>query len=140
MLYRVCLSPQPSYLMMEKPKKWEGDQVHAMYPEITGVMAEFAYLFLTTVLGNSAPNMTIVTESLTGSVGSDGVPSGCYASIHNNKSDITVMPVEYPILEFEKVDPIQVLYEGPLTIFSTYQVEAASHICYADTLAYTQHF
>ena len=133
--YRVCMSVVPAAVQIEDPKQWEGGQVHERYPKMSGVVAEyFVQMIMTAVLGNSAPNMSIVFESGTGSVGKDGSPTGCYASVHNNESDFTFFPVEYPIYDYSKVNPVQVIHEGPLSIVSTYKVEKEHSIVYADLL------
>ena len=129
------MSVIPGSLQIEDPEQWEGGQVHERYPKMSGVVAEyFVQMIMTAVLGNSAPNMSIVFESGTGSVGKDGSPTGCYASVHNNESDFTFFPVEYPIYDYSKVNPVQVIHEGPLSIVSTYKVEKEHSIVYADLL------
>ena len=135
MPYRVCISVIPAAVQIEDPVQWEGGQVHQRYPKMSGVVAEyFVQMIMTAVLGNSAPNISLVFESGTGSVGKDGSPTGCYASIHNNGSDFTFFPVEYPIYDYSKVNPVQVLYEKPLNIISNYRVEDKVSIVYADLL------
>ena len=44
------------------------------------------------------------------------------------------MPVEYTILDYDRVNPVQVLFEGPLSIMSTYKVADKFSIIYADLL------
>ena len=121
-------------MMLKDEKKWKASQVHAEYPEGVGGLAQLADMLWTAMLGHPAPNISIVVEDATGSVGDDGSPTGCYASIQNNESDITANLVEYPILDFDKVDPVQVVYEGPLAIMSTYKTDEKSSLIYADFL------
>ena len=134
MSYRVCLTSQPGYIEIEEPHKWQNGQVNAEYPKLSGLVVPTTNLFLTSLLGNPAPNMSLVFESGTGSVGQDGSPIGCYGSVHNNESDIALMPVEYPIKDYNKVNPVQVIYEGPLSISSLYKVDDKESIEYADIL------
>ena len=134
MSYRVCMTPQPRVIQIEEPHKWEDGQVNAEYPKISGLVVPATNLFLTSLLGNPAPNMSLVFESGTGSVNQDGSPTGCYGSVHNNESDIALTPVEYPIKDYSKVDPVQILYEGPLTIMSIYKVDDKEYLEYADIL------
>ena len=137
MLYRVCLSIQSGLIQLEDNQKWQGGQIHSEYPKISGGLGEYiADLIFNSVLGSPAPNISLVTESLSASERLDGLPKGCYASIHNNDSDISFMPVEYPVLDFSKVDPVQVIYEGPLSIISSYNISSTDEgiIIYADFL------
>ena len=133
-MYRICLDAQPGFLELDKPIKWQSRQVHAEYPMLTGVVAGIADMGLRAALGDVAPNISLVLESGIGSVGKDGSPTGCYASVHNNESDLSVIPVEYPIYDYSKVDPVQVLHEGKLDIVSAYSVEEKFSIVYADLL------
>ena len=128
------MTPQPRFIQIEEPHKWKEDQINAEYPKTSGILVPVTNLFLTSLLSNPAPNMSLVFESGTGSVGRDGSPIGCYGSVHNNESDIALMPVEYPIKDYDKVDPVQVIYEGPLNIVSLYKVDDKESIEYADLL------
>ena len=134
MSFRVCITPQPTVIQLEEPHKWEDGQVNAEYPKLSGVLVPVINLFLTSLLGNPAPNMSLVFESVTGSVGRDDLPKGCYGSVYNNESDIALMPVEYPIKDYSKVHPVQVIYEGSLKILSLYNVKDKESIEYADLL------
>src|SRR2546429_6431325 len=102
MSYRVCMKPQPGFIHIDEPHKWQFGQVNAEYPKTSGVLVPATNLFLTSLLGNPAPNMSLVFESGTGSVGQDGSPIGCYGSVHNNESDIAYTLVEYPIKDYSK--------------------------------------
>ena len=96
----------------------------------------FADLVIKSTFGYPAPNISVVEESDSGHVGRNGLPTGCYGSIQNNESDFTYFPIEYVILDYEKVDPVQVLEEGHLGIMSTYKVEnpEGKAIIYADIM------
>ena len=92
-------------------------------------------LVFTSILGYPAPNVSVVVESGGGHVGKNQAsPTGCYGSIYRNESDFSSNPIEYPINDFKKVDPVQVLYEGPLDIVSMYRVEEKESVIYADLL------
>ena len=135
MIYRLCLSVQPGLLQLENPQKWEGGQVYYQFPKTSGsVGIEIADVMFRVMLGNNAPNVSVVSAPLTGSVGKDGSPTGCYGSLHRNESDITFMPIEYPILDYDKVDPVQTVDEGRLSIISTYRNETSMSIEYQDLL------
>ena len=135
MIYRICLSPQPGLFYLEDPEKWYGGQVHSVYPKTSGSVGEhLAGIMFMDVLGYPAPNVSVVLESPSNSPTNDGSPKGCYGSLHRNESDITFMPIEYPVLDYDKVDPVQVVDEGPLSIISTYNVSANYSTVYADIL------
>ena len=121
-------------LELEDDKAWADGQVHAKFPKTSGGMSMPVDLVLSATLGYPPPNMSMVFEIMKGTLDDDGVSTGCYSSIHHNRSDITYISVEYPILDFSKVDPVQVLYEGPLTIISTYKVPEVNTTVYVDIL------
>ena len=127
MAYRVCVNFIPGSFNLEDPLKWEKDQVHEEYPKATGTLSQHFYgLFLTTMLGNRPPNISVVSESM--------AESGCYQSIRNNKSDITPFLIGYPIKDYKRVNPVQPIFQGPLIIMSTYKVDDSFSIIYADIL------
>ena len=134
MSYRICITVQPPYIQVEEPEKWNSGQVHAEYPKTSGALDQVAYLYLSSLFGHPAPNMSLVFESGTGSVANDGSLSGCYGSVYNNQSDVSYTPVEYPISDFDKIDPVQVYYEGPLVMLSVYKVDGKESIVFADLL------
>ena len=90
MIYPLCLSVQPGLLQLENPKKWEGGQVYDQFPKTSGFVGiEIANVMFRAMLGNNAPNVSVVSGPLTGSAGKDGSPTGYCGSLHNNESDIT---------------------------------------------------
>lgn len=132
MIYRICLTVQPGAFELEEQHKWLSGQVHAEYPKMSGTIGE--YLTAPVVIatfGDTAPNLTVVLVSATGSLGKDGSPTGCYASIYSNESDFTYIPVEYPVYNYTRVNPVQLMHEGPLDIISSYKVDKYS-LVYAD--------
>ena len=126
---------QPGFIQLKDNAKWNKGQVNAFYPTISGGNAKVVDLILLSLLGDTAPNISLVMNyDATGSVGKDGTPTGCYAYVHNNQSDLTVMLVEYPIYDYNKVNPIQVIHERPLDIMSAYKVKDKESIIYTDLL------
>ena len=93
MSYRVCMSTQPGFLHFDDPLKWQDNQVHPEYPKMSGKVVPWTDIILISMLGNHAPNITVITEKLQGSFGKDGLPIGYYGSILNNQSDVTFVPV-----------------------------------------------
>ena len=83
-MYRACLDLQPGALELDEASKWKAGQVHAEYPKMSGTLSGNGNLIFKSILGDVAPNISLVFESGTGSVGKDGSPTGCYASVHNN--------------------------------------------------------
>ena len=111
---------------LDEPLKWQDGQVHAEYPKATGSNAKRYHLALSALLGDRPPNISVVVKPVKG--------SGCYRSIRDNESDVTPIPIIYPVKDFDKVNPIQVNSEEPLNIFSTYKVEEKFSVVYADIL------
>ena len=134
MSYRVCLSVQAGINQIEDTHNWQAGQIHSEYPKMSGPVGEHIYQFLfITVLGHPVPNISIIQEPLA-SLGTNESLTGCYRSVHNNESDLSLMPIEYPIQDYNKINPVQVLYEGPLDIISMYKVEDKYSIIFADLL------
>ena len=115
------------YYALDEPSKWEHRKVHNEYPKASGSFAQVFRSLMSTMLGDRPPNISVVIELKKG--------FDCYQSIRDNQSDITPLPIGYPIKDFNRVKPIQVLFETPLSILSTYKVdEKSSIIIYADIL------
>ena len=128
------MSIQPGLLQFDDLPKWEGNQVYPEYPKMSGGLTPLSDIILTSTFGKPAPNMSIIIEKFKGSFGKDGLPIGCYGSILDNHSDATFLPVEYPVVDYNKVDPVQVLHEGQLSILTNYKVDEVNKIIYADLL------
>ena len=126
MFYRFCLTFIPGLISLDEPLKWQHGQVHAEYPKISGSFARTVSTLPSALFGNRAPNISVVIVPMTG--------FGCYQSIRDNQFDITSLPIGYPIKDFDRVNPFQVFFEGPLGILSTYKVDEKSSIIYADIL------
>ena len=80
MSYRVCMSIQPGLFQFDDPLKWQNNQVHPEYPMMSGGITPLINTILISMLGNHAPNITVITEKLQGSFGKNGLPIGCYGS------------------------------------------------------------
>ena len=121
-------------MQLEDPEIWADGQVHVKTPRFSGAMGPTADFLVKAMMGNAVPNVSVVVEPLTGTVNEDGSPAGCYGSIYRNESDFTPFPVEYPVKDFDRIDPGQIVYEGPLTIMSMYKVADKYSIVYQDFL------
>ena len=139
MFYRLCVSTEIAILQLEDPEIWAGSQVHAQMPRFSGAIGPTIDFMINALLGNTVPNISVVVEPLTGTVNKDGSPAGCYGSVYRNESDFTLFPVEYPIKDFDRIDPGQIVYEGPLTILSMYKVDDNHSIVYQDFLESSLH-
>lgn len=126
MIYRVCVVFVPFGYTLEEIRKWKDGQVHDEYPKATGAFVPMLHEILFALLGNRAPNISVVVKPLMG--------SGCYQSILVNNSDVTLFLNSYPIKDFDEVNPVQIFFEHPLRILSTYKVEDKFSIVYADLL------
>ena len=94
MSYRICLDVQPLILGLDETFKWEDGQVHAEFPKMNGLLAGYVNMLFISTFGNSAPNMSLVFETGTGSVAKDGSPTGCYASIPTTHNIHTLYTLE----------------------------------------------
>ena len=126
MFYRVCILNLDNIYAVDEPWKWRKNDVHAEYPKASGSFVQALSTLSSVLLGNPAPNISIVSETMTG--------SGCYRSIRDNQSDMTPIPIGYPIKDFDRVNPVQVFFEKPLSILTTYKVDDKYSIFYADIL------
>ena len=126
MFYRLCIPLLDDIYALGKASRWEHDQVHAEYPKTVGSFAPVFSTLSSALLGNRAPNISVVSESMTG--------FDCYCSIRDNQSDFTPILIGYPIKDFDKVKPIQVVFEELLGILSTYIVDEEKDIIYEDFL------
>ena len=134
MFYRLCVSTGNGFLRLEDPEIWADGQVHAKVPRFSGALKPTAVLVMKAMMGKTIPNVSVVVEPLIRTARQDGSPAGCYGSIYRNESDVSFLPVEYPIKDFDRVDPGQIIFEGPLTILSMYKVEDKYSIVYQDFL------
>ena len=73
MFYRICLTILPTLYVLDDPIKWQHGEVHAEYPKASGSFAPLIDLFMLIILGNPAPNISVIIETMTG--------SGCYQSL-----------------------------------------------------------
>ena len=86
MIYRICLSVQPGMLQLEDDYNWKDGQVHAQYPKTSGSVGEhITDLLLATILSQTAPNVSVSVEPLTGNERNSGTPISCYGSLHRNQ-------------------------------------------------------
>ena len=124
MFYRICIPNLYGIYDLDEFQKWE-HQAHAEYPKASGSFVEALSTVSSALLGIPAPNISLVIESMT----------GCYRSIRDNQSDFTPLLVTYPVKDFDRVKPVQIFFETPISILSTYKVEEKSPIInYADLL------
>ena len=123
--YRICATAGPgTYEIDDYDTNWARGQFHDEYPKQTS--GAFAYL-LETILAKPfkslKTNISITIADESGYKKKDGTATGCYRSIRDNETDISMMLVDFPTDDFDQVEPYQVFNEDVLKIFSGYRSE-----------------
>ena len=126
--YRICATAGPGvYEIVDYDTQWAGGKFHDEYPKHTS--GAFAYL-LETILAKPfkslKTNISITIEDESGYKKKDGTATGCYKSIRDNKTDISMILVDFPTDDFDEIEPYQVFKEDVLQIFSGYRSETNS--------------
>ena len=127
MIYRICAIQAPNFIVFQNENEWDSSHVHDEWPKTSGVASKYYYdIILRAILGEKPPNISFVFEPMKG--------LGCYSSVRDNYSDFTIVKSGYHVQDFDKVNPVQVMTEGPLKILSTYKVDEYE-IVYTDILS-----
>ena len=122
-VYQFCLLTVRFFFeIVDYESAWTGGQIRDEMPKIKG---PWSYLFDTTMsplLKSWKGNVSLQVEQELGMKKKDGTLTGCYRSIRDNQSDISLFPHDFPTVDYDKVDPYQVLTEIFLKILSSYIV------------------
>ena len=121
LIYRFCVTTIPGvFEIVDYESKWAGGQIHDQFPKIRG---SWSYLFdmtLSRIFKSLKANISLNVEKELGSKKKDGTLTGCYRSIRDNESDVSMVFIDFPTIDYEKVDPYQIVMENPLKIMSGY--------------------
>ena len=131
-VYRLCLVTFPTLFEIVDESKWAGGQTPGGFPKFKGA---FSYFTDTTMLPVFKPldgNFSIKKENEFGTLKKDGNLTGCYRSIRDNESDISLVPREFPTIDYDKVDPYQVLMEYSIKIMSAYESKTEADYSFND--------
>jgi hypothetical protein len=102
----------------------EENVVYSERPKIGGAVAPILNFMIDVIWMKNVDhvNYTVTFEKEFGSRGEDGHRTGCYRSIYRNESDVALGMTDYPILDFEEINPYQVFFEEPFVILQGYNI------------------
>ena len=130
---RICTVSVPFLLeIMDYESAWAGGQIRDEFPKIRG---SWSYLFGTTMSGlykSLKTNISVTVENEIGTKKKDGTLTGCYRSIRDNQSDISILLTDFPTIDYDKVDPYQVVLEYSLKTMSTYHSKTEADVSFND--------
>ena len=133
LIYRFCVTTVPGvFEIVDYESKWAGGQIHDQFPKVRG---SWSYLFDTTLSGifkSLKANVSLNVEKEMGRKRKDGTLTGCYRSIRDNESDVSMVFVDFPTIDYEKVDPYQIVMENPLKIMSGYKSKTTADVSFND--------
>ena len=112
--------------------KWADGQIRDEFPKFKGSFSFLADTTLSELFKSFKTNISVNVEKENGIRKRDGTLTGCYRSIRDNESDISTLWVDYPTIDYDKVDPYQVLVEHPLKIMSGYHSKAEADYSFND--------
>ena len=131
--YRFCVVPFPVlFEIVDYDSKWDGGQIRDEFPKIGG---SFSYIVSSTVspiFKAFRANVSLIKEQEFGSKKKDGTLTGCYRSIKDNESDVSLALHDFPTIDYEKVDPYQILMEDSVKIMSAYESKTEPDVCFND--------
>ena len=131
-VYRFCMVPTPLVFEIEDyESKWAGGQIRNEFPKFTGSWTHMTET-LSSLFKNLRTNISLIVESEIGMRKSNGTLTGCYRSVRDNESDISIFVIDFPTVDFERVEPYQVLMEDSLKIMSGYRSETEADVSFND--------
>ena len=131
-VYRICTIIIPLvFEIADYESKWAEGQIRSEFPKITGSWTHMTET-LSSLFKISRTNISVVVEKEIGKRKSDGTLTGCYRSVRDNESDISIFVIDFPTVDFERVEPYQVLMESSLKIMSGYESKTEADISFND--------
>ena len=131
-VYRFCMVPTPLVIQIEDyESKWAGGQIRDEFPKITGSWTHMTET-LSSLFKTLRTNISLIVETEIGMRKSNGSLTGCYRSVRDNESDVSMFIVDFPTVDFERVEPYQVLMEDSLKIMSGYYSKAEADVSFND--------
>ena len=132
---RLCLVTVRFILeIVDYESKWAKGQIRNEFPKTKG---PWSYLFDTTISPLSKSwkgNFSLQVEQEFGMKKKDGTLTGCYRKIRDNESDFSLVLHDFPTIDYDKVDPYQVVAELFLKILSSYQSKTEANVSFNDFL------
>ena len=131
-VYRVCFLEVQGILEVHNKEKFLNGHISSDKLLLTGSVSK-AFSFVTEfVFGSDTMNLTAVRSESIGGIMKDGTMTGCYRSMYENETDLALVLVDYPVHDFQRLDPVQVFFEDPAKIISMYHVDPKPSIVYSD--------
>ena len=132
-VFRFCIVTIP--LLMEiadYKEKWAGGQIRDEAPKMRGSWDYLLDSSWSSLVKSLKTNISVVVENEIGTRKKDGTLTGCYRSIRDNQSDISLVLTDYPTVDYDKVDPYQPVMEYSLKIMSGYYSEPKANVSFND--------
>ena len=133
-VYRICFLEVPGVLDFANNDKSIDERITTDRPIIVGSGAKTFNLMVDIALGRYSINYTTIRSESFGGIAKDGTMTGCYRSMYDNQTDFSFLPIDYPIHDLTRLDPVQIYFEQPLKIVSVYHVDPKPSVVYSDIL------
>lgn len=131
-VYRFCTVTFPFFLeIVDYESKWAGGQIRDEFPKTKGAWSHILDT-LVPPFKSLKGNFSLNVEPEFGIKKKNGTLTGCYRSIRDNQSDFSLLGHDYPTIDYDKVDPYQVLGEVSLSILSGYHSKAEADVSFND--------
>ena len=133
-VYRVCFLEVPGVVEWQNKEKFLDGRISSEKLILKG-SASKTFSFVTEfAFGSDTMNLTAVRSESIGGIMKDGTMTGCYRSMYENETDLALVLVDYPVHDFKRLDPVQVFFEDPAKIISSYHVDPKPSVIYSDIL------
>ena len=132
-LYRLCIITMPLiFEIVDYESAWAGGQIHDEIPKTKGPISYLMGTSISDVSKLLRANFSLNIENEFGLKKKDGTLTGCYRSIRDNESDISLALHDFPTVDYDKVDPYQVFGEVSLKIMSGYYSKTEAEVSFND--------
>ena len=132
-VYRLCILTFPIlFEIADYESKWAGGQIRKEFPKFQGAWSYFVENTLSRIFETLNANISVIVESEMGTKKKNGTLTGCFRSIRDNESDISMIIHDYPTIDYDKVDPYQIITEEPLKIVSAYHSKTEADVSFND--------
>ena len=132
-VYRICAIIVPlTFEVADYESKWATGQIHEEFPRIKGPFSHFFNSWTPYFSKSLRANFSLEIDQEAGTKKKDGTLTGCYRKIQDNQSDISIIPTDYPTIDYNRVDPYQILMESSLKILSAYHSEPKPDVFFND--------
>ena len=132
-VYRFCAVTIPLLIeIADYESKWAEGQIRDELPKIKGSWSYLMGTTLSTLFKALKSNVSLIVENEIGMKKQDGTLTGCYRSIRDNQSDFSLYLHKFPTIDYDKVDPYQLVMEYSLKIMSAYKSKTDADYSFND--------